>query len=213
MCGRYALHSLVEDIQKHFGLFDDIRFQPGFNIAPSRMLPVARTGEGRHELALCAWGLAPRWARDNLKHKPINARAETVAQKPFFRDAYRRRRCLVPVNGFYEWRRSGTRKQPFYFHLPDAPLFSLAGIWDRRDTPDGPNDTFAIITTSANDVMKPVHDRMPVVLSRDNYDRWVDEGDADLLQPFTGAMECFPISTEVNSTSHDGPSLIKPLKM
>jgi putative SOS response-associated peptidase YedK len=210
MCGRYALHSLIEDIQKHFSLFDDIRFRPGFNMAPSLNLPVVREQQGRRELALCRWGLVPHWMRADKGHHPINARAETITEKPFFRDAFRRRRCLVPINGFYEWRRGAKRKQPYYFKLPGTELFALAGIWDRRNTPGGPEDTFAIITTGANDIMRPVHDRMPVVLEKSDYNRWIESGDPDLLQPFPGDMECFPVSTEVNSPAHDGPSLIEP---
>lgn len=209
MCGRYALHSLIQDLQQHFGLFDSVDFKPRYNISPSLFLPVVRPQDGGVELALCQWGFIPGWLKSMPKNKSINARAESLADKPFFRSAFRLRRCLVPANGFYEWKRTGTQKQPYYIRLSDAELFSFAGIWDRWEGGGEPVETFAIITTDANEAMKPIHDRMPVILDPAQYERWLRSGGSDLLVPFAGPMQAFPVSRRVNSPANDGAELIR----
>jgi putative SOS response-associated peptidase YedK len=210
MCGRYALHSLVDDLQKHFGLFDGVDFQPRFNIAPSLRLPVVRSADGRRELVLCRWGFVPHWMKGTPKAHPINARAETAADKPWFRAAMRRQRCLVPANGFYEWTHGRTPKQPWYFRLADAELMAFAGLWDTWEHDGERSDTFAILTTTANDALRPVHDRMPVILDPDQYGRWLEHGDRALLRPYAGAMSGWPVSRAVNATTNDGPGLLAP---
>lgn len=211
MCGRYALHSLIGDLRRHFGLFDELDFRPRYNIAPSLSVPIVRQGNAGKELTLCRWGFIPAWSKTLPRNQPINARAETVADKPFFRGAFRRRRCLVPANGFYEWKRAGKEKQPYYFRLKGADLLAFAGVWDRWQGGEQPVDTFAIITTGANDIMLPIHDRMPVILAPGQYNRWIDAGDAGVLVPYAGEMDCYPISRSVNSPAHEGRELIEPL--
>lgn len=210
MCGRFVLHHHIEDLLNHYGLVSHLDFRPTYNAAPSQMLPVVRNGEADRELVLCKWGLIPSWAKTVPANKPINARSETVAEKPYFRAAFKRRRCLVPVSGFYEWKRTGGPKVPHYFRLQEPGSFTFAGIWDRWAAGAEPVDTFAIITAAANDIMEPVHDRMPVILDPNQYDSWLEHGGTDLLQPYAGAMTCYPVSTRVNSTRNNGPELIEP---
>ena len=212
MCGRYALHSLIGDLREHFGLFGELDFPPRYNIVPSLNLPVVRHGDGGRELALCQWGLIPAWSKTMPKNRPINARAETVAEKPFFRTAFRRRRCLVPANGFYEWQRNGTRKQPWYVRLKGAELFAFAGIWDSWDNSGQTLDTFAIITTGACETMRAIHDRMPVILDADQYGPWLEIGNPDLLAPYAGELAAYPVSTRVNSPANDSRGLIEPVR-
>lgn len=211
MCGRYALHSLVEDLRRHFGLFDGIEFQPRYNIAPSQRLPVVRFCAGRRQLTLSQWGFVPHWMKGTPKSRPINARAETAAAKPYFRTAMRRHRCLVPASGFYEWTRAKTPKQPWYFRLADAELMAFAGIWDDWEHDGARSASFAILTTAANDTLRPVHDRMPVILDPGQYGGWLEHGDPALLRPYTGRMSGWPVSRAVNATVNDGPELLAPL--
>jgi putative SOS response-associated peptidase YedK len=211
MCGRYALHSLVEDLQRHFGLFDAVEFKPRCNIAPALLLPIVRTCENRRELALCRWGFVPHWMKTRPKTRPINARAETAAEKPFFRTAMRRRRCLVPANGFYEWTHRQSPKQPWYFRLAGADIMAFAGLWDTWEHGGETAETFAILTTDANDTLRPVHDRMPVILDPARYGEWLEGGDTRLLRPYDGPMIAYPVGRAVNSTGNDGPELLQPL--
>ena len=211
MCGRYTLHSLIGELQQHFGLFDGLDFRPSYNIAPSRQVPVVRTRDQARELALCQWGLVPHWVKGAPQQRPINARGETVAAKPFFRNAYRNRRCLIPANGFYEWKRDGARKQPWYFHLQDRDLFAFAGLWESWDGGGETLETCAIITTGANAIMRPVHDRMPVILDPDQYDGWLREGRKELIGPYAGALTCHPVGLRVNKPSNDDAALLEPV--
>lgn len=210
MCGRYALHSLVSDLQKHFGLFDSLKFTPRFNAAPSLMLPVVRSRDERREFALCQWGFVPHWMKSRPKTRPINARSETAAEKPFFRTALRRHRCLVPANGFYEWAQAGSPKQPWYFRLAGAELMAFAGLWDTWIHDGTAMETFAILTTSANDTLRRIHDRMPVILDPSQYDVWLEAGDQALLRPYTGTMTGYPVGRAINSTGNEGPELLQP---
>lgn len=210
MCGRYAVHSLISDLQSHFGLFDPVSFSPRFNAAPSMSLPIVRTQDDRRELALCQWGFVPHWMKSRPKTRPINARSETAAEKPFFRTSVRRRRCLIPANGFYEWKQSGSPKQPWYFRLADAEIMAFAGLWDSWIHDGKTLDTFAILTTAANATLQPVHDRMPVILDPPAYDNWLNAGDLALLRPYTGRMTGHAVGREINSTGNEGPDLLKP---
>ena len=219
MCGRYML-SGHQEFSERFqlrqipeGLF------PRFNAAPSQHLPVVLEGEpGERETRLLRWGLIPRWRKPGggSTIAPINARSETLLEKPMFRSLVGKRRCLVPAHGFYEWRRIGTKKQPYHFHLPDHALFGFAGLWD--DPPAGEEvGSFTIITTSANDLVAPLHDRMPVILRPEDEEAWLDP-DLDepraaltLLHPYPAdAMDAYPVSPAVNNARNEGPELIEP---
>ncbi|HSH06919.1 MAG TPA: SOS response-associated peptidase [Burkholderiales bacterium] len=220
MCGRYALHSRPEVIALAFGLSEvPASILPRFNIAPTSEVLIVRPGrEDERVPARVRWGLLPRWAKDpKLAAKLNNARSETVAEKPSFRDAYRKRRCLVPANGFYEWKRVDARKQPYYVQPAQGELFAFAGLWERWEGPQGPLETCAIITTDANAPMQAIHDRMPVILAPRDYARWLDcraHADvADLLVPCpAGAIRTYAVSTAVNRASTDLPELIEPLE-
>ncbi len=175
MCGRYALHSSPEVVALEFGLDALPEFAPRRDVAPTTpVLVVKRDGS-----ALVRWGFVPRWSSDAaIGAKLINARAETLSAKASFRDAYRRRRCLIPANGFYEWKREGRLAQPYYVRPADGELFAFAGLWDTwRDT-----ETCAIITTEANATMRALHDRMPVIVAREHYAGWL-HGEEGLLRP------------------------------
>ena len=211
MCGRYALHSLIGDLQEHFGLFGGLDFAPHYNAAPSLPLPVVRLESGTRRLALCRWGLLPAWASDPVKARPINARAESIASNGMFRTPFQQRRCLVPANGFYEWQRAGSGKQPFYIRARDRELMGFAGIWDARESPEGTIESFAIITTQANPAMLPIHDRMPVILDPGEYGNWLEKGGTGMLAPYPGQLDAFPVSPRVNSPRNDDPALILPL--
>ena len=164
---------------------------------------------------LMLWGLIPPWAKEKSHKRLINARAETAHEKPSFRAAFKRRRCLIPANGFYEWQSLGKNqpKQPFYFHLSKHQLFAFAGLWDTWEE----IQTCTILTTSANEILQPIHSRMPVILSPDQYKTWLHPATStadlrSLLQPYPAApMQAYPVSLEVNAPSHDHPNCIKPL--
>jgi len=224
MCGRYAIYGPISRANRDSIEFlgDEIAFQPTFNAAPTQDLPVLRAdaGHGRR-LTLLRWGLVPSWAKDPaIGARMINARSETVAEKPAFRAAFRRRRCLVPMCGFYEWQKSAGRKVPHYVHLLNAEIFAAAGLhehWPGRDGAD-PIESYTILTTSANEMMRALHDRMPVILHERDYEAWLDPGNEDtealvrLLAPFPpDEMRVYPVSTRVNNARNDGPALIEPL--
>ena len=219
MCGRYALHSAPEVIALAFGLSEiPASIVPRFNIAPtSEVLVVRAAADGERASGLLRWGLVPRWAKDpKLATRLNNARGETVAQKPSFRDAYRRRRCLVPANGFYEWQRIGSRKQPYYIAPAQGTLFAFAGLWERWEGDGGALETCAIVTTDANAPMQAIHDRMPVILAPQAYARWLDcrtvADVSDLLVPAPAqAIRAHPVSSAVNRASNESPELIEPL--
>lgn len=220
MCGRYALHSHPEVIALAFGLSEvPASIVPRFNIAPTADVLIVRVGPDRARVpALVRWGLLPRWAKDpKLAAKLNNARGETVAEKPSFRDAYRKRRCLLPANGFYEWQRVESRKQPYYVYPAHAELFAFAGLWERWEGAGGPLETCTIVTTDANAPMQSIHDRMPVIVAPEDYARWLDcsaQTDvADLLVPCPAdAIRVHAVSTAVNRASNDVPELIAPLE-
>jgi len=222
MCGRFTLFEPDRVLSKIFDLGEILPLKPRFNIAPSQAVAAVRVSSagGARELALLRWGLIPSWAKDrSIGSRMINARAETVREKPSFRNAFRRRRCLVPANGFYEWQRREDRKQPYYVRMRDDRVFAFAGLWDRWDGEEGSvAETCAILTTAANSVLAPVHDRMPVILDPAMYDRWLDPSTPDpdslasLLVPFPPeGMVAFPIGTRVNNPSVDDEGCIAPL--
>lgn len=192
----------------------DFTFSPRFNVAPSQAVPVLINENDKRCLRLMNWGLVPSWAKDpSIGNKMINARAETITQKPSFRKPFERQRCLIPVDGFYEWQKvTGARaKIPTRIVMKDRRLFALAGIWDIWKKPDGGElRSFAIITTAANDLMRSIHERMPVILSKQDWTTWLDPKFMDisklteLFKPFPSeAMETYEVSTAVNSPRND----------
>jgi putative SOS response-associated peptidase YedK len=203
MCGRYSLHSNSEVVALMFGLSEVTAYQPRYNIAPASQVLVVR----QDGASMVRWGLVPRWAKDaSIGAKMNNARAETVAQKPSFREAYRKRRCLIPANGFYEWKLEHGLKQPYYIHPAGADLFAFAGLWEQwKDL-----QTCAVITAAANEKMAAVHDRMPVILERKDYPRWL-AGEEGLLQPCpSNVIDIRRVSRAVNNARNDVPGLIEP---
>jgi putative SOS response-associated peptidase YedK len=221
MCGRYTTRKL----QVLFEEFTELKvpFMPPvrFNIAPTQDVPVIRRPSDAVgcELGLLRWGLIPHWADDpSIGVRMINARSETVATKPAFRDAFRQRRCLLPADGFYEWRTAGRAKHPYFVHFKDDAPFCFAGLWESWDGPQGPVESCTILTTSPNEVMRPIHNRMPVVLSRPDYGRWLDPEAsatalAGLMEPCpAGLLEAYPVSRYVNRAANDGPECVAPAK-
>ncbi len=222
MCGRYSLTTPVEAVGRLFQVAERPNLEPRYNIAPSQDAPVVRAGEaGGRRLGMLRWGLIPSWAKEaRVGYRMINARAETVAQKPAFRGAFRQRRCLVPADGFYEWRKLGKAKQPYRITLADGGPFAFAGLWERWRASDGQAvESFTIITTEANPLLRPIHDRMPVILDAADYDAWLDtagvapEEAARRLRPYLAeGLVAVPVSTRVNSPKNDDVACIVPLE-
>jgi putative SOS response-associated peptidase YedK len=215
MCGRYRLSRRKQIIEEHFdSISGDEDWLPRYNIAPTQPVPIIRQHpkEPRRELSLVRWGLIPSWAKDTSgAAQMINARSETAATKPAFRDALASRRCLVPADGFYEWRRAGKVKQPYCFEVNDGELFAFAGIWECWKDPVGKwIKSCSILTTTPNKVTAAVHDRMPVILDPDSYDPWLDpgmkkvEGLSEMLKPYDArTMRSYPVSNRVNHVAND----------
>ena len=221
MCGRYTLSAPGDVVAEAFGLAEAPDLAPRYNIAPSQRVPIVRAAANAagRELALVRWGLVPSWAREAaIGNRLINARAETLAEKPAFRDALRRRRCLVVADGFYEWQTVGRRKRPWHFRRPDGAPFALAGLWARWPDPAGGDlESCAIVTTAANELLAPVHDRMPALLDGDGAAAWLAEGAepgrlAGLLAPAPpDALVAAPVSLAVNDPRHDAPDCVLPV--
>jgi putative SOS response-associated peptidase YedK len=222
MCGRFTLFEADKILSKEFGVSGVPPLSPRYNIAPSQPIAAVRTphtGTGR-ELALLRWGLIPSWSKDPaIGNRLINARAETVQEKPSFRNAFRRHRCLIPANGFYEWQRQERGKQPYFVRMRDGRVFAFAGLWDRWESSDNVViETCTILTTAANTVLAPIHGRMPVILPQEEYARWLDPALKDpgslssLLVPFPPeGMLAIPVSPRVNAPSTDDEKCIAPL--
>lgn len=225
MCGRFTLTLTPEETARLLALEAALDVAPAspprWNVAPGQPIAAAvqESPDAPRRLRYLDWGLVPRWSRGPAGGaRPINARSETVADKPAFRDAWRRRRCLVPADGFYEWQRRGGAKQPWLFRLKDAPGFAMAGIWETWTPADGsPQHTCALLTTEANALMLPVHDRMPVILRRESFADWLTvPPDAahslhPLLRPYPAdEMTAWPVSPAVNSPHNDAPHLVLP---
>jgi putative SOS response-associated peptidase YedK len=215
MCGRYRLSRRKQIIEQYFDSTPwEEDWYPRYNIAPTQLIPVVRLNpkEPSRGLSLMRWGLVPHWAKDpSIATSTINAKSETAATKPAFRDPLKFRRCLIPADGFYEWRRTAKLKQPFCFEVDDGELFAFAGIWDGWKNAEGQwIKTCSILTTNPNALTSTVHDRMPVILDPGNYDLWLDPGMQDvnaisqLLKPYDARlMRCYPVSTRVNSGAND----------
>jgi len=216
MCGRFSLGASATTLAAQFDLADLPAWTPRYNIAPAQeVLSVIRTPDDpRRHSRLHRWGLVPSWAKDpGIGNRMINARAETVAIKPAFRHAFRERRCLVLADGLYEWQSQGRRKQPFYIRLRDGRPFAFAGLWEHCESPEGAAlDSCTLLTTTPNDRLRPLHDRMPVILAPEDYDLWLDlsvqevERLQSLLRPYPAEeMTAFPVSTRVNNPANDSP--------
>ena len=225
MCGRYRLSRRKQLVEEYFDAgSDESEWTPRYNIAPTQPVPVIRQNpkEPRRELSLMRWGLIPSWAKDSsIAAQMINARSETAATKPAFRDPLTSRRCLLPADGFYEWVRSGKTKQPYCFEVNDGELFAFAGLWDRWKDPSGQwVKSCSILTTTPNAVTSTVHDRMPVILDRADYDLWLDPGVtnveavSEMLKPYDPRMmRCYPVSTRVNHVANDDEGCSTPVEL
>jgi putative SOS response-associated peptidase YedK len=218
MCGRFSLKTPVEELARKFGARKAPQASSRYNIAPSQEVLAVRNLEGERELTPLLWGLIPSWSREPQGF--INARAETVTEKPSFRDSFKRRPCLIPADGYYEWRKQGREgvKQPYYFRLQGGRVFAFAGVWDEWRSEGVAVPSCAIITTAPNEVARAVHDRMPVILREEDYDLWLDPDPEKqdlrlgLLRPYNAAeMDCYPVSIIVNSPQRQGAELIEPL--
>lgn len=221
MCGRFTHKLSWTDIVRLYRLTDPEPPQgwsARYNLAPSQIAPVIRRNPdtGARELAMLRWGLVPFWAKDEkIGYSCINARAETVATKPAFREAFRRRRCLVLASGFYEWRGEGKVKQPYHFTCADGGPMTFAGLWERWEKGAAPLESFSIIVGAANQQVQPYHDRMPVILTPEVWDRWLDPAAkvhalTSLLVPYGGTLQIDRVSRAVNSPKNDTPDLILP---
>lgn len=212
MCGRYVLKILPYEIQQFFDLLRVPDWKPRYNVAPTQTVLAIRDAEDR-EAFLPKWGLIPSWSKDaKIASSCINARGETVADKPAFRTAFKKRRCIVVADGFYEWRKSD--KQPHYISLKEGPML-FAGLWETWNSPEGPVESCSIVTTAANRFMEPLHDRMPVILPRELVDHWLDPTvtDPDELKPLLiqrdgGDMQYWQVGKEVGSVKNQGEQLI-----
>lgn len=220
MCGRFTLQIPIDVLIEIFGISELPSFtvEPRYNIAPTQQIPVVRQyADYQTHLDMMRWGLIPSWAKDGPVGPPlINARSETVTEKPAFRQAIKYRRCLIPASGFYEWRREGTQKVPHYIRLKDGSPMIFASIWESGKGPDGKLvDTCSILTTAANDLVASLHDRMPVILLPSEFDDWLnrDQRDPEKLKrfykPFSAdLMETFPVSSQVKSPESEEGGLI-----
>ncbi len=222
MCGRFALMTPTETLLEQFGVtqtsLDLAQVGPRYNVAPTQpVLAVRSTAVSPHrELTFLRWGLVPSWAKEIRSGAPlINARAETVAEQPVFRAAFKRRRCLLPADGFYEWQKQPDGKQPMYIEMMDKRPFALAGLWEIWHDSDGSRvESCTILTITPNELMAPIHNRMPVILDSADYDQWLNPGprpedDLHLLRPYPAEkMRAYPVSTWVNSPAHDDPQCL-----
>ncbi|AFY30697.1 SOS response-associated peptidase [Calothrix sp. PCC 7507] len=222
MCGRFTLKQPAASIAQAFHVDSVPDLTPQYNIAPTQMVITVlhHVESNKREFQQLRWGLIPSWAKDvAIASKLINARSETVAEKPSFRAAFRRRRCLVVADGFYEWQRQPGKKQPFYFSLQDGQPFGFAGLWERWQSPSGEEITSCtILTTTANELLQPIHDRMPVIVAPKDYNLWLDpqmqtpETLQQLLLPYPAqAMTAYPVNTLVNNSQHNTPECIIPV--
>jgi putative SOS response-associated peptidase YedK len=222
VCGRFAQKSPAKKVAKQFKVEEVPPLAERYNVAPTQAILGIREGGGAREATFFKWGLVPRWAKDPaIGNKLINARSETVTEKPSFREAFARRRCLIPADGFYEWQRSGGRKLPFFFRMRDESPFGFAGLWERWEGEGGEViDSCTILTTEANKVLRPVHDRMPVIVHPEDYSLWL-EGDErertllmELLRPYPAEeMAGYPVSPLVNSPNNRGAELIEEVQV
>jgi putative SOS response-associated peptidase YedK len=223
MCGRFTLHSRLNLLLQQFSLQAGLDWAPRYNIAPTQRVPIIRISPatGQREMVPARWGLVPPWAKElTIGNRLINARAESVASKPAFRSAFKRRRCLVPADGYFEWQKRPSGKQPYYVHRRDQLPFGFAGLWELwRDEQDNSLETFTVITTDASPATRQIHDRMPVIVDPHDYQAWLDPALSDLaklqemLGPYDGDdLELSPVDKRVNSPQNDDPKCVEPLE-
>lgn len=219
MCGRYTHYFTWRELYELYRLItpvDPRQAEARYNAAPTQELPVVIAGAEGRELRMMRWGLIPFWSKDGGQpYSTINARAEGLMTRPVFREPFRRRRCLVPASGFYEWRREGKYRQPYYITLPDGAM-TFAGVWDRWRGPEGLLCSFAIVTTAAAAAISHLHDRMPAILAAEDWDAWLDAETPlpvleDMLRPWRGELAICAVSRAVNSPAMDEPRLIEPI--
>jgi putative SOS response-associated peptidase YedK len=222
MCGRYSFTQVAEAIADKFQVKEVPPLSPRYNIAPTQQIATVSVNSesSERQFKMLRWGLIPSWAKDaKMGAKLINARAETVAEKPAFRSAFKKRRCLILADGFYEWKTQDGEKQPFYFRWENGEPFAFAGLWEHWEKGEGePIESCTILTTEANELMRPIHDRMPVILEPKNYEQWLDpeakkiELLQSFLQPYPSEeMTAYPVSTKVNNPKNDRPECIQPI--
>ncbi|MFO0946814.1 MAG: SOS response-associated peptidase [Planctomycetota bacterium] len=220
MCGRFTLRSSPKLVAEIFELPTLPLFEARYNIAPTQMVGAIRLNDERHYDQL-RWGLVPSWAKDlSFGAKTINARSETITEKPAFRNAFQRRRCLIVADGFYEWQKTGKTKQPMYILMKDERPFAFAGLWERWRGDNELVESCTILTTTANSLLNKLHDRMPVILSSEDYNSWLDpECDPQrtlvpLLRPFPDEkMKMYPVSSQVNNARHETADCVEPLNV
>ena len=229
MCGRFTQRFSWQQVHDYMNLLGEpVELAPRYNVAPGQDVAAVRTSDNGRRLSMLRWGLLPAWAKDpNMGYRMTNARSETVAGKPAFRSAYRSRRCLIPADGFYEWVRQGTVRQPWLVDLKDGELMVFAGLWERWRVPENtplprslqnaaPGDaieTCTVLTTQANEAMKPIHHRMPVILPEDAFAPWL-AGEDIALDPFPSeAITVRPVSRWVNNAAHEGPRCVEAVGM
>lgn len=216
MCGRFVLTSDAQVVQQEFNLDSLPQLAPRYNIAPSQPVSII-TNDKPSELSIVQWGLIPSWSKDpKIGYKMINARSETVHEKPSFRTPFKYRRCLIPSSGFYEWVKTDDGKQPYFIHLPEQEVFAFAGLWEIWNSPEGEQVwTCTILTTQANEKISSLHHRMPVILDKEARDIWLDKetesGELRMLfAPYDGnKMDYYPVSKAVNHVKNDNPTLIE----
>jgi putative SOS response-associated peptidase YedK len=223
MCGRYTLTTPAETLRALFEVNEWVRMRARYNIAPMQEAPIVRRTKegGDREAAMARWGLVPHWADDpSIGNRMINARGETASSKPAYRDSFRKRRCLVPADGFYEWQKTDDGKRPMLIRLEEPRPLAFAGLWSvwspKEGGEDGRLETYTILTTNANRTLRGIHERMPVILDPDQFDAWLDpEAETSdleaMLRPYGDGLSLQQVSTRVNSPKHDDPSLIEPV--
>jgi putative SOS response-associated peptidase YedK len=221
MCGRYTFFSPAESVTRLFDTPVPVPVEARYNIAPTQFVPAIRqSAESGRRIDLLHWGLVPSWAKDKaIGNRMINARAETLAEKPSFKRALRARRCLILTSGYYEWRKEGERKQPYFISRRDGDPMAMAGLWEHWDGQQGGLDSCTIVTTDANEFLQPLHHRMPAIIPPDRCAQWlgvedVNAGDArGMLQPLEGDhLQAWAVSTRVNNARNEGHELIEPLQ-
>jgi putative SOS response-associated peptidase YedK len=219
MCGRYTVTSSPEALRALLGYEEQPNFPARYNIAPTQPIAIVRLVDGKRHFALVRWGLLPSWVKDPKTFTLlINARGESAADKPAFRAAMKRRRCLIPADGFYEWQAAGDRKRPFYVRAKSGAPLAFAGLWETWTGPNGEElETAAIVTTRANRTLAPIHERMPVIVPPEGFELWLNANEVDattaaaLIAPAPGnLLEAYEISTAVNRTANDNPKLLEP---
>ncbi len=222
MCGRFVLMTPSKSLAERFLVEEILEEGPRYNIAPTQMVAIIRLNAQtrRRELRMVKWGLIPYWTKDSsIGHKLINARCESVHEKPAFRTAFKLRRCLVPTDGYYDWKKTGKSRQPYLFRMADGSPYAFAGLWEKWKSPEGEiTESCTIITTPSNEFVASVHDRMPAILKPEDYGTWLDPNIRDpevllkLLTPFPSElMVGTPVSSKVNKATYEGPDCIEPI--